>query len=355
MPRENEKQDEFIARCMSDEVMVREYGDVDQRRAVCQRLWEGEAGATLAQRVEHAAGSFEISRAGMDEQTGEYRVAGYMNTFGAMHSRRIIHPRGFLKWLANHRNAHLPMLGNHGEVGGTYATIGEWDTFEHHEGRGMFWAGRVGSGTQLADDARRLLDQKLLRQLSFGFVVRQGRWVSLKDADLDAHLRGAMEAAELDEAYAVLDWYPVEGSIVDVADDPGARIAAKLRDEISTLKQQLAGQHPNLTESAIEPLLNQIRAVIREAVGAALDEFAPRLEARLFETYEVIRVDPGAEYATDLLSPPADDEGLSSCAHGEPAAPEITEPASATGEQLRAALAQIEALRAAIERINAGA
>jgi HK97 family phage prohead protease len=221
-----------------------------------------------AGQVQRAACPFEVTQAGLDAQTGEYRIGGYMNTFGAMHSRRIIHPRGFLKWLAKHRNARLPMLGNHGEGVASYAMIGEWDTFEHHEGRGMYWAGRVGSGTQLADDARRLLDQKLLRQLSFGFVVRQGRWVSLKDADLDPHLRAAMEAAELDEAYAVFDWYPVEGSIVDVADDPGARIAAKLRDEISSLKQQLAGQSPAPSGAASIDL-----AALRETFDGFLEDF----------------------------------------------------------------------------------
>ena len=39
-PYKNEKQDEFISRCMADEVMVKEYQDGKQRFAICQTQWE---------------------------------------------------------------------------------------------------------------------------------------------------------------------------------------------------------------------------------------------------------------------------------------------------------------------------
>ena len=41
-PRENEKHEDFMARCMSDEVMQREYGKQDQRYAVCEAQWSGK-------------------------------------------------------------------------------------------------------------------------------------------------------------------------------------------------------------------------------------------------------------------------------------------------------------------------
>jgi len=34
-PRQNEKRKDFIQRCMTDSVMVKEYGNKDQRLAVC--------------------------------------------------------------------------------------------------------------------------------------------------------------------------------------------------------------------------------------------------------------------------------------------------------------------------------
>ncbi|MHA1302197.1 MAG: hypothetical protein ACTSPI_00655 [Candidatus Heimdallarchaeaceae archaeon] len=39
-PRSDENHDEFIGRCMSDEVMKREFSDTDQRYAVCESLWD---------------------------------------------------------------------------------------------------------------------------------------------------------------------------------------------------------------------------------------------------------------------------------------------------------------------------
>lgn len=39
-PRDGETQDEFMGRCMSDDVMNEEYPDGDQRYAVCHRLWK---------------------------------------------------------------------------------------------------------------------------------------------------------------------------------------------------------------------------------------------------------------------------------------------------------------------------
>jgi len=39
-PRANEAKKKFIQRCMSDKVMIREYPDASQRRAVCESAWD---------------------------------------------------------------------------------------------------------------------------------------------------------------------------------------------------------------------------------------------------------------------------------------------------------------------------
>lgn len=36
----NENKDDFISRCMSDNVMTKEFPDTDQRLAVCNSQWE---------------------------------------------------------------------------------------------------------------------------------------------------------------------------------------------------------------------------------------------------------------------------------------------------------------------------
>lgn len=38
-PRKGETEDEFIQRCMGDDIAVKEFPDKSQRRAVCQTQW----------------------------------------------------------------------------------------------------------------------------------------------------------------------------------------------------------------------------------------------------------------------------------------------------------------------------
>lgn len=53
-PNDGEKEDDFIERCMSDEIMEDEYPDSDQRLAVCGDLWDDKK-AIAAQGIEHKA------------------------------------------------------------------------------------------------------------------------------------------------------------------------------------------------------------------------------------------------------------------------------------------------------------
>jgi hypothetical protein len=39
-PKKDEDKDDFISRCMGDDVMNDEYPDTSQRRAICETQWE---------------------------------------------------------------------------------------------------------------------------------------------------------------------------------------------------------------------------------------------------------------------------------------------------------------------------
>ena len=41
-PKKDESHDDWMDRCMADDVMNREFPDNDQRYAVCQNIWEQE-------------------------------------------------------------------------------------------------------------------------------------------------------------------------------------------------------------------------------------------------------------------------------------------------------------------------
>ena len=65
----DESHDQFIARCMADPVMVREFPDTEQRRAVCQRQAKVHASGTLNLVSEPGAISIEAAADGGEPMT----------------------------------------------------------------------------------------------------------------------------------------------------------------------------------------------------------------------------------------------------------------------------------------------
>ncbi len=284
---------------------------------------------------------FALESAGIEPTSNQFRIRGWMNTFGVTHSRRLLHPRGFQNWLARTGGqATLPMLANHGVDVGGFATIGKWDRFEFHPGRGMLWSGFVAAGTPAADQARALLAQGILDQLSVGWVPVQSRYVTLKDADLDPLLKEAMEAAGVDEVRAFLDWYPIEGSIVDVADDPGARIAARLDALEERLAAALDGEwRSGRGAAALEARLVDVAAALEawkqkplevdlSGLKTVFEQFLSAFRVDALEALEAIAADPRAEYAAALLAEDADAAGGGDGADGHEAAPRPNESAA---------------------------
>ena len=64
-PSEDEEQDDFIKRCMSNDIMNNEYPDTDQRLAVCNSLWEDRK---MTDKIEHKSISVELK----DEREGSF-------------------------------------------------------------------------------------------------------------------------------------------------------------------------------------------------------------------------------------------------------------------------------------------
>lgn len=187
-----------------------------------------------------------IETAGPED--GVFRVVGRMNSFGVMRSRRLLHPAAFADWLAANPDATLPMLANHGYIGGGFATVGRWTSFKVDKS-GMTWSGFIGGqndddSTELQRDARRLLAQKVLDGLSLGWEG-SGRWANIDEPDLDPLVKGALKKANVKEAFVFYSWAPVEGSLVDVGDDPLARVARRgeapdhVAESLSAIRAQL--------------------------------------------------------------------------------------------------------------------
>lgn len=246
-----------------------------------------------------AAFAMRIAEAGASG--GQFRVRGVMNSFSVMHSGRILHPAGYIEWMRNNPDATLPMLLNHG-IGGDLrsAVIGKWDRFSGDAESGMVWEGFVGEGTQLCDESRTLLSQRLLSGLSMGwYTLTPPRWVNLKDADLDPFVKQAMDREGVDECYAFFRYEPVEGSIVDVPDDRNGRLAAGRGEsgsvEVAAVMEQFRGEFREIVADHCRAFTNHLAEIVEEWRAANGD--------RLFAD--------GLDYADEVLA----EEGERRCSH----------------------------------------
>lgn len=284
-------------------------------------------------RPEYAAFELTIERA--EARDGKRVVRGVANTFSVMRSRRIIHPQAIEDWLKRAPGASVPLLAQHGYVEG-FATIGQVTGLSVDRERGLLFEARLAAGAPHADTAWALIEQRVLRGVSLGWSSRQARWVTDQDKDLDPWFAQKLKDAGLNEAFAFLDLELVEISLVDVPDDAGALLAARL-------DPRLRG-NDGASGSADERLVAAAVNAARETTTKLMADFAHGLENRLCEVIETRLADLGAAYSPDELGV-ADAPSEAERADGDPAAG--GEPASA-----RAWLAgPLERLQAALERL----
>ena len=77
-PKKGEKHDDFIDRCMSDQVMVQEYDDTDQRLAVCESQWDNSRDESRIERRVMAPEDIELRIT--DDETP--KITGYGAKYG---------------------------------------------------------------------------------------------------------------------------------------------------------------------------------------------------------------------------------------------------------------------------------
>ena len=77
-PKKNEKEDDFLTRCMEDDVMNEEYPDEKQRYAICQSLWDEK---TMPMNVERRIFNVEdIELRVIDDE--KPKITGYVAKYG---------------------------------------------------------------------------------------------------------------------------------------------------------------------------------------------------------------------------------------------------------------------------------
>lgn len=126
------------------------------------------------------AASFERAAS----QDGRFRIRGVANTFGVMRSGRMFHPKAFDKWLAANGQPNLALLGNHGFDVAGFASIGRVDGVQVGK-QGLIFGAWIGEATQLARDARALVEEGTLKGISVGWMSRGMASVRIDDPNLD--------------------------------------------------------------------------------------------------------------------------------------------------------------------------
>lgn len=77
-PKKDESHDDFMERCMSDDVMLKEYDDEKQRYAVCQSQWDDSRSSDHIERRVLAVDDIELRVTDGDEP----KITGYAAKYG---------------------------------------------------------------------------------------------------------------------------------------------------------------------------------------------------------------------------------------------------------------------------------
>lgn len=160
-PRDNEKEDEFISRCMGEETMNKEYPENDQRSAICNEQWRRSREKGMF-KLEYKTIPFEVKA--LNESTGEFE--GYAAVFRDSPDRvgDIIAPGAFENTIkADGGKVALFWMHNVTEPLGM-ATISE----DEH---GLKVKGQLTRGVQKAEEVLLLMKAGVVRRMSIGYDV----------------------------------------------------------------------------------------------------------------------------------------------------------------------------------------
>jgi len=207
-PRENEKKNKFIDRCMSDDKMNTEYPDNKQRLAVCNMSWKDKnkksrgnmAESKMEQRF-FPVTEFRVERS----DDGDDKIVGYAAVFNSLSDdlggfREKIDPGAFQESINNKDDVRA--LFNHdsnyvlGRIKSNTLTLTE-------DGTGLRME-NIPPDTQWAKDLQSSIDRGDIDQMSFGFRTISDRWEK-KDEE---NIRTLEKASLFDVSVVTYPAYP---------------------------------------------------------------------------------------------------------------------------------------------------
>jgi HK97 family phage prohead protease len=176
-PKKNEKQDDFIGRCMGDDVMKTDYTDNKQRLAVCYKQWDEEHKSMIPE-IERR--NFELAEFRLVENDKKAKIEGHAAMFEKLSEsmfgfREKIAPGAFAQSI---KKDDIRALFNHdanyvlGRNKAKTLSLKEDD---------LGLAIEIDPpDTQWARDLQESIKRGDISQMSFGFVVEEDEWEHFK-------------------------------------------------------------------------------------------------------------------------------------------------------------------------------
>jgi HK97 family phage prohead protease len=257
IPREDENEAEFVARCMGDEEAISDFPENEQRLAFCYAVY---ARSTEEERVVPMEKKM-MNFASCEVKMGDFGIfEGYASVFDGIDSYNDSIVKGaYTDTLAN-RDRPVAMYFNHNSFRSDMpATIGKWMSMEE-DAKGLYVKGQLSLGHPTADAIYASMRNETIDGLSIGFKMPQGGY-DMRD--------GIRYLRKIDL---------VEVSVVDNPADNYARISLdSVKSDIEGIKsireaEEFLRDAANLSNSSAKALLAQIKSVLRDEVKTELEQ-----------------------------------------------------------------------------------
>lgn len=233
-PIQNENQDQFIERCMSDETMVNEY-DNEQRLAVCTVAWNEKNVKTMS-KYEIKSG-YEIK----DMDNSRREVAVYLAKFGNVDSDNDVIQKGAFKKSIQERgpetvsNRKIAFLRHHDWE----KQIGVFSKLEEDD-NGLFAVGRLGTST-MGEDAWRDYQDGIIKEHSVGFQRVSDKTKFVKDTSNPMGGFTLLQEVKLWEGSAVTFGANELTNVVEIMKSESKKTYIdKISDDLQTIIKALA-------------------------------------------------------------------------------------------------------------------
>lgn len=175
-PKKDEKQDDFIERCMSNDTMKKEFPDNDQRLAVCFKQWKEKDSEKKESEMNIERRILPFGEFRVIEDKKETKLTGYAAVFDMLSEkmwgfREKVAKGAFTKTIGQD---DVRMLWNY-DPNFVLARNKSKTLTLREDGKGLYFEGIVPE-TQWAKDLVVSIKRGDVSQCSFGFIIEKEEW-----------------------------------------------------------------------------------------------------------------------------------------------------------------------------------